>query len=227
MESNNKQIASKIVKVMAAIQSVSKDGYNAFHKYKYATDAAIVSEIRKAMIANNLICIPNQLSCNQNGNMTAMQVQYTVLDADSGEFITSHVYGYGQDTGDKGPYKAATGAEKYFLLKTFLLPTDDDPENEKESKNGHSNGHSEEVDGYDTGVRLPAGWWDLREKDPKAAQDRIGAGYFPRKTAKGWFIFSKEKVTPEAVSAMLNRTTVQDDEPKQVLKGGPTVRKPQ
>ena len=34
----------------------------------------------------------------------------------------------GADTGDKALYKAYTSGVKYFLLKTFLLPTDDDVE---------------------------------------------------------------------------------------------------
>jgi hypothetical protein len=36
--------------------------------------------------------------------------------------------GEGQDAGDKGPYKAMTGAQKYALMKTFMIPTGDDPE---------------------------------------------------------------------------------------------------
>src|SRR4029079_18402967 len=31
--------------------------------------------------------------------------------------------GYGDDAGDKGVYKALTGAEKYLLMKTFLVST--------------------------------------------------------------------------------------------------------
>lgn len=128
-----KQLAEKILKVIASVKSVSKDGFNAFHKYKYVTDAAIVSEIRREMIANRLILIPHQESCRQDGELTTLVVKYKLMDVDSGEVMESSVIGYGKDSGDKGIYKAATGAEKYYLLKTFLLPTDDDPENEKEA----------------------------------------------------------------------------------------------
>jgi hypothetical protein len=43
---------------------------------------------------------------------------------------TEWVYwmGYGDDTGDKGYYKAETGAVKYFLMKTFMVATGNDPE---------------------------------------------------------------------------------------------------
>lgn len=39
--------------------------------------------------------------------------------------------GEGMDTGDKAIYKAITGAQKYVLMKTFLIPTGDDPELEE------------------------------------------------------------------------------------------------
>lgn len=129
-----KNVSLKILKVMEAVKSVAKDGFNSFHKYKYVTDASIVVEIRKQLIKNNLICIPTQESCTLVGDLTTLLVKYTLIDIDSGETLITQVYGYGQDKGDKGIYKAATGAEKYFLLKTFLLPTDDDPENEREPK---------------------------------------------------------------------------------------------
>lgn len=47
-----------------------------------------------------------------------------------------------------------------------------------------------ETEEYDTGVRVPAGYWDLPE-DQK--QERLGKGFYPKKTPKGWFIYTKEK----------------------------------
>lgn len=180
MENKSKNVAAKILAVMAAVKSVSKDGFNSFHKYKYVTDASIVEEIRTHIIKQGLVIIPNQVECTQVGEITTIKVQYTILDSETSEYVSSHVYGQGQDKGDKGVYKAATGAEKYFLLKTFMLPTDDDPENEKES---------EATDLENTGVRVPAGYWDLSPEDKKK---RLGAGSFAKKTEKGWFIFSSK-----------------------------------
>ncbi len=39
--------------------------------------------------------------------------------------------------GDKGTYKAITGATKYALMKTFLLETGDDPEVASDHDRGH------------------------------------------------------------------------------------------
>ena len=36
--------------------------------------------------------------------------------------------GSGQDAGDKGIFKAISGAQKYALMKAFMIPTGDDPE---------------------------------------------------------------------------------------------------
>ena len=46
---------------------------------------------------------------------------------------TDWVYfmGYGDDTGDKGYNKAETSAVKYFLMKTFMVATGNDPEGDK------------------------------------------------------------------------------------------------
>lgn len=197
-EEKMKNIANKIVSVMNSIESVTKDGFNSFHKYKYVTDAAIVTEIRKAMIEQKLITIPSQIECTVNGNLTTLKVRYTLIDADSGETLVSDVFGYGQDNGDKGVYKAATGAEKYFLLKTFLLPTDDDAE-----KDVKTDDVSDE--GYNTGVRVPGDYWKLKDAgDIEGAQERIGEGFYPKKTPKGYFIFSKTKIEDKSLKSLVN-----------------------
>lgn len=175
-----KQIGAKILKVMEAVKSVAKDSRNDFHKYKYASDAAIVTTIRKELIKNTLICIPKQIGIQVVGDITTLEIEYTLLDVQSGETIVTKVYGQGKDSGDKGVYKAATGGEKYYLLKTFLLPTDDDPENDRKGKFEQG-----------IGVRAPAGYKALAEKDPKAAQERMGDDFEVRNTPKGPYIFPK------------------------------------
>lgn len=123
-----KSLAKKILNVMQAVEKIGKDGRNDFHKYNYASDEAIVTKLRGEMIKNGLILTPHQKSCVKEGDVTTIEVEYTLRDADSNEFLISSIFGQGQDRGDKGAYKAATGAEKYWLLKTFLIPTSDDPE---------------------------------------------------------------------------------------------------
>lgn len=124
------KLASKILKVMDDVKSVAKDGTNSFHNYKFASDAAILTAVRVAMIKHKLVAIPSQELIERVGDLTTIKVVYTIIDAETGYMSQATVFGQGQDKGDKGAYKAATGAEKYFLLKALMIPTQDDPENE-------------------------------------------------------------------------------------------------
>jgi hypothetical protein len=60
--------------------------------------------------------------------VTTVVVAFTFADGDTGAMFRSEWAGQGDDPADKGLYKAYTGALKYFLMKTFLIPTGDDPE---------------------------------------------------------------------------------------------------
>jgi hypothetical protein len=60
--------------------------------------------------------------------LTVLEMTMSFHDGETGERMDYFWRGYGTDKEDKGGYKAMTGAEKYFLLKTFLIPTGDDPE---------------------------------------------------------------------------------------------------
>lgn len=62
--------------------------------------------------------------------MTTVHMRFTWINAENQEEqIVSLWEGQGVDNGEKGIGKAATYAEKYFILKTFNIPTDkDDPD---------------------------------------------------------------------------------------------------
>ena len=65
----------------------------------------------------------------KGGNFTTVDVMYRVQNVDDKEdFIEVVSSGTGADTQDKGVGKAMTGAYKYMLLKTFAIPTGDDPD---------------------------------------------------------------------------------------------------
>jgi hypothetical protein len=65
------------------------------------------------------------------GQLTRVVMSYSFMDAESAEQITVRVAGEGLDPGDKGPYKAMTGALKYALMQSLLLASGDDPEDER------------------------------------------------------------------------------------------------
>lgn len=132
-----KALPKKLAEVMAAVNRVPKRGRNDFHHYDYATEADIAEAIRKELADRHVILIPAITSqtrepVGEKGSvLTTLFMSFTFFDGESGEEITRPWLGAGTDKEDKGAYKAMTGGEKYFLLKTFLLPTGDDPETDE------------------------------------------------------------------------------------------------
>jgi hypothetical protein len=117
---------------MAAASHVQKTGQNSFHGYAYASDADLLRVIQPAMAKAGLAMVPSQIAQTETkldkGKMqTDVHVQYLLVHT-SGETLPVQATGRGIDKEDKGPYKAMTGALKYALRQTFLVPTGDDPE---------------------------------------------------------------------------------------------------
>lgn len=135
--SEKKTLASKLVEVMRQVKYIQKTGYNEFNRYKYATEAEVSEKVREVLAEQNVILIPSMKShsvrehINRKGHVeyiVTVEVEFTFIDGDTGESISYTVYGEGQDPGDKATYKAFTGAQKYALMKAFMIPTGDDPE---------------------------------------------------------------------------------------------------
>ena len=57
-----------------------------------------------------------------------IKITFTLVDTETGYMERSPWLEVGSDQGDNALYKAYTSGVKYFLLKNFLLPTDDDVE---------------------------------------------------------------------------------------------------
>lgn len=123
----------KLAEVMAEVGRVPKRGRNEFHKYDYATEADIVDAVRGALSSRSISIVPSVRQVLREGTLTTVLMAFQFTDGETGETSTHDWAGTGDDKGDKGLYKAMTGALKYFLLKTFLLPTGDDPEADTET----------------------------------------------------------------------------------------------
>lgn len=139
-----KNLAMKMIKIMQDVEYIQKTGFNSFHKYKYATDSDVAAAFSKAMRKHNVFMFSSILerSCDRymtRGNketfLITVKLEVTFVDADSGEQFTGTYFGDGSDSDDKGVYKAMTGAQKYALMKTFLVETGDDPERDNTNDN--------------------------------------------------------------------------------------------
>lgn len=130
-------LAKKLAMVMSEVHRVPKNGRNDFHNYDYVTESDLVDHIRDKLAQLGVALFPSvrehevvetEDQRKRTVYLTTVTLDITLVDGESGDMMTTSWVGQGMDQGDKGYYKAYTGALKYFLLKTFMISTGDDPE---------------------------------------------------------------------------------------------------
>lgn len=137
--SNKAGLFKKLVNVMGKIERVPKNGFNSFHKYKFVQEADLSEYVRKFFVEEGLALIVGAKGqtltpVGDKGDLlTSLEMEITIADVETGEGITVPWQGQGTDKGDKGLYKAMTGGVKFWLLKTFLVPSGEDPEGDEET----------------------------------------------------------------------------------------------
>ncbi len=124
----------KIHLIMSESKKVAKTGHNDFQHYNYATEEDILAEIRPLLIKHGLIILPSVTGERTIEKITSLNIDFKIIDIETKEEITLPWVGYGHDKLDKGGYKALTGAVKYFLAKTFLLASGNDPEESRKKE---------------------------------------------------------------------------------------------
>lgn len=136
-------IIRAINSVMTEVDYVQKKGENDFHGYKYATEADVLDRLRPAMVKYGLVLIPSvtQVAAIDQWGNTTIQMQYTLAHVSGAVWPAPLMAaGCGGDknrngVGDKGLYKAITGANKYLLFKLFQIETgDNEPEDAEGDK---------------------------------------------------------------------------------------------
>jgi len=147
-----KNLVAKLALITGLVGQIRKSGENTFHHYRYAKESDLVEAIRPLLselgiwVWWSLFADPekgikhherlSQTKKDRDGNitgeantLTAVAAHFKFIDGDTKEETEPQLMmGYGDDNSDKGLYKALTGMEKYFLFKTFLVSTGDDPE---------------------------------------------------------------------------------------------------
>ena len=127
-----KNIAAKMVKIMADCAYVSKNAINSFHNYRYVTAADVIEKINAAMVKYNVASAVNAEiismndSVSQSGKterLATVRTTVTLIDCDSSETLTIVGLGSGADVGDKSLAKALTSSLKYCYLMSFAIAT--------------------------------------------------------------------------------------------------------
>lgn len=145
----NSNIYSALANAQANVKPAGKSGENTYDKYTYAMLQDYCEVIRGPMIENGLalsvsvievIDLPDRTtSLGKVEHAVRVKLQ-GILSHKSGETLTYHGWGEGQDRADKAIYKAITGGKKYLLANIFNVPTTDDPETDSHvdsSDDGH------------------------------------------------------------------------------------------
>jgi hypothetical protein len=139
------KLAQKLVKVYEEIDSVQKRGTNSAQNYKYVRAADLAHAVRNALQKLNVYAQAVfsdvrpwtfTTSSGKSQNVFDVTCTLTFIDADDPggiQYITTGI-GSGADFGDKGIFKAQTGALKYALRNAFLVPDETDPENDEHEK---------------------------------------------------------------------------------------------
>lgn len=137
----------KIVNVMESVSYLQKDDNvgTGNSSYKAISEEKVTSAVRDNLIKNKLVILPIKQETKEvfteyvkeaygkvekkQRLMTTVNVTYKIVNAENpDEYIEVVSSGSGADTQDKGVGKAMTYAYKYMCLRTFAIPTGNDPD---------------------------------------------------------------------------------------------------
>lgn len=128
-------VYKKILEVMKDVEYLQKDDKVQFEgrngqktSYKAISEEKVTQIVRDSLIKNGLVIIPVEQEHSKDGNLSTVNVKYKIVDTETGECEIAVSSGTGTDTQDKGVGKAMTYSYKYLLLRTFAIPTGEDPD---------------------------------------------------------------------------------------------------
>ena len=133
-------IFEKINKVMENIEYLAKDDKVEFGttKYKAISEEKVTTAVREQLVKQGIVILPVMQESNNKeltrtdksvNMLTEVHTRYRIQNIDDvNDYIEVESNGTGVDTQDKGVGKAMTYAYKYMLLRTFAIPTGEDPD---------------------------------------------------------------------------------------------------
>ncbi|QIY36432.1 ERF family protein [Staphylococcus hominis] len=162
-EKKELNLFQKIADVKANIDGFTKDAKS--YNYSYVSGSQVLHRIRNKMIENNLLLVPKTSEENYkqidvtrfnkkagreittSEFIVEMKLTYVWINADKPEEqfeVTFYAVGQ-QDDVSKAHGTALTYAERYFLMKFFNIPTDEDDADAKEKQEKYSKPNIQKV----------------------------------------------------------------------------------
>jgi len=132
----SRSLVEKLVEVATAVRYIEKGGRNDAQHYNYVGEAAVVERVGPELLKRNILAYPQHRVIGDPFTFTTAKgsvqvvttIESTWVFTDGTDEIRVVTIGQGTDSGDKGAYKAMTGAKKYGLLQALMIATGDDPE---------------------------------------------------------------------------------------------------
>lgn len=162
-EKQELNLFQKIADVKANIDGFTKDAKS--YNYSYVSGSQVLHRIRNKMIENNLLLVPKTSEENYkqidvtrfnkkagreittSEFIVEMKLTYVWINADKPEEqfeVTFYAVGQ-QDDVSKAHGTALTYAERYFLMKFFNIPTDEDDADAKQKQEKYNKVSSKTV----------------------------------------------------------------------------------
>jgi hypothetical protein len=205
-------LLDKLLEIQKEVDHFTKDkkGFN----YTYTTGNQVLSKIRPKMnqlgvllkqevisVVNERIDYVNSKGYDKSEILSSVAQRFTWIDCETGEREECLWHGNGMNDWDKGLGSALTYGERYFLLKFFHVPTDEDDNDNRQDNSGYASKKEPKKDepekkwlnatdkqgnlnktGEATARKLASGevtWKEIHEKckvskaDKKAVEDRV------------------------------------------------------
>jgi len=131
----------KLAAISGGLGALKKDGKapDIMGGYAFLSHGSLMGHLRNELAAHGVVIIPAITHVESHvvlvgekqkpTNHVTVKMAFTVFNADDPqERIHTDWAGEGMDASDKGTQKAATSAEKYFLMKLFKVSDQDDPD---------------------------------------------------------------------------------------------------
>jgi len=122
----------KISAIMGEVKSLKKDGNVNFKStnYNFLSEAKTTDTFHELFVKHKIVLLPVGAVETQVGQITHGHYKYKLINAETPEEnIILETTGQGQDSMDKGSGKSSSYAYKYLLWRTFMVPSNDDPDN--------------------------------------------------------------------------------------------------
>lgn len=168
-------VYKKIQAVMGEVGHIEKSGWNGHHKYNFTRSEDICKRFQRVMAKHGLLLIPSMLDLQRDGRVSVIKWEMTLVDTDSGQELKQVWWSEAADTQDKGINKAATAAIKYYLLKTFLVPDEHEPDADEEAD--IVNKATAKIESAKSPEELKKVGEELKGKVPQAARETVKKAY--------------------------------------------------